>query len=62
MKDIAEQMQEFSQKHPGARITGETIKNSMAQHRKTSATMYHGITLSKNMRNELLQNVSEYED
>ena len=61
MRDILDDMSTFSQKHPGAAITGQTIRNSMAQHHKTSGTMYHGITMSKNMRNELMQNVSEYD-
>ena len=59
---IYAKMQEFSRKHPGAAISGETIKNSMAQHHKTSATMYHGITISKNMRPELMRNIAEYDD
>ncbi len=61
-QDTLSKMMKFSAKHPGAAITGDTIKNSMAQHKKTSATMYHGITLSKNMRNELMANISEYDN
>jgi hypothetical protein len=61
MEKLFGKMREFSQKHPGAAITGETIKNSMAQHMKTSATMYHGITISKNMRGELMSNIAEYD-
>lgn len=61
-QETLSKMMKFSAKHPGAAITGETIKNSMAQHKKTSATMYHGITLSKNMRNELMANIAEYDN
>lgn len=61
-QDTLSKMMKFSAKHPGAAITGETIKNSMAQHKKTSSTMYHGITISKNMRNELMANIAEYDN
>jgi hypothetical protein len=60
--DVLSDMLKFSQRHPGVAITGDTIQNSMAQHMKTTQEMYHGITLSKGMRNELLQMASEYED
>lgn len=62
MRELMSDMADFTQKHPSAAITGKTIRNSMAQHMKTSATMYHGITLSKNMRNELLRNAAEYDN
>jgi len=53
---------EFNRKHPSAAITGQTIQRSMAQHAKTSAMMYHGITISKNMRPELMRSIAEYDD
>jgi hypothetical protein len=52
----------FNEKHPTAAITASTIKRSMAQHMKTSAEMYHGITLSKNLRPELMARIAEYDD
>jgi hypothetical protein len=33
----------------------------MKQHMQTSATMYHGITLSKGMMPALMANIAEYE-
>ena len=59
---VLEDMMKFSKRHPSAAITGETIQNSMAQHMRTTQEMYHGITLSRSMRDELLQRASEYED
>ena len=61
-QDTMSEVMKFNRKHPGAMITGETIKNSMAQHKKTSATMYHGITISKNMKGELMNNIAEYDN
>lgn len=60
--DLVQEMLKFSRRHPSAAITGETIKSSMAQHMKTSQEMYHGITLSKSLRPELLQMAAEYDD
>lgn len=53
---------EFNRKHPTNAITPEVFKNSMAQHMKTSAEMYHGISLNKKLRPELLQYASEFDD
>ena len=58
---VVAKMEEFNQRHPGARITGETVRNSMAQHIRTSREMVSGITLSKNMRAELLRNRAEFD-
>jgi hypothetical protein len=59
--DVTKKMLEFNKKHPGAAITPETIQNSMAQHMRTTASMYHGITLNKALRPELLRNAAEYD-
>ena len=59
---IMEDMQKFSERHPGAAITIDTILRSMKQHARTSATMYSGITLSKGMMSALMANIAEYED
>ena len=59
---IMEDMQKFSERHPGAAITIDTILRSMKQHARTSATMYSGITLSKGMMPALMANIAEYED
>jgi len=58
---IMEEIQKFSQRHPGAAITLDTLLRSMKQHMQTSATMYHGITLSKGMMPALMANIAEYE-
>jgi hypothetical protein len=62
MADALDDMFKFNKAHPGAAITAETIQNSMAQHMKTSQEMYHGVTLNKQLRSELLQNAAEYDD
>lgn len=53
---------ELQRKHPGLGINAKTIIDSMKQHMRTTATMYHGISLSKGMRGELMQNAREYDD
>lgn len=59
--DITKKMLEYNKKHPGAAITPDTVKSSMAQHMRTTAQMYHGITLNKALRPELLRNAAEYD-
>jgi hypothetical protein len=61
MSDAIDDMLKFSSRHPGFGITAETIKNSMAQHMKTSQEMYHGVTLNKKLRSELLEHASEFD-
>ena len=60
-KTIAK-MLEFNKKHPTMAITPDTIDSSMAQHMTTTAEMYHGITLNKALRPELMRNIREYDD
>ena len=59
---VLQKMLEFNKKHPTAAITPDTIDNSMAQHMKTTSEMYHGITLNKSLRPELMRNIREYDD
>ena len=59
--DILEKMSKLSEKHPGRAITADTIRTSMAQHMKTSAEMYAGITLDKGLRAELLASAAEFD-
>jgi hypothetical protein len=61
MSDAIDGMLKFSKQHPSYGITGETIKNSMAQHMKTSQEMYYGVTLNKKLRPELLEHASEFD-
>jgi len=58
---VLDKMIKLSDKHPGARITAETIRDSMAKHMRTSAEMYAGITLNKSMRAELLASAAEFD-
>jgi hypothetical protein len=62
MGDALDSMLKFNKLHPTAAITAETVQNSMAQHMKTSQEMYHGVTLNKKLRPELLQNAAEYDN
>jgi len=61
-QDAMQELMALQKKHPGLKISADTIINSMKQHATTSATMYHGIALSKGMRNELLQNAREFDE
>ena len=58
---IMKKMEDFNKRHPGARIDADTVRNSMAQHIKTSKEMVSGVLYSKQMRAELLRNRAEYE-
>lgn len=60
-RDYLKDLLELGRKHPGL-VTPETIQRSMKQHMRTSATMYHGITLNKLMRAELLRNAAEFDE
>jgi hypothetical protein len=61
-QEALQELIKLQQKHPGLGIDADTIVTSMKQHAKTSATMYHGITLSKGMRGELLENAREFDE
>jgi len=60
-QDTLKKLLELGSKHPGM-ISPNTIQRSMAQHMRTSATMYHGVTLNKLMRAELLKNAAEFDE
>jgi hypothetical protein len=62
--DAREALQELRQKYPKLFPEGieQSIQRSMAQHMRTTKEMYHGVTLSKAMRDELIDLASEYED
>jgi len=57
--EVLEKLRELGDKHPGL-VTADTIISSLKANAKTSAEMYHGITLSKSMRAELMEDASEY--
>lgn len=70
MGDVDERMEvrddlvALARKYPGMFKEGveASIQRSMAQHKRTTKEMYAGITLSKGMREELLELAREYED
>jgi hypothetical protein len=62
LKDVGKELADFNKRHPSIAISGDTIKKSMAQHMRTSATMYHGITLDRRMLPEIRARLAEYED
>ena len=61
MSDSIEDMLKYSNRHPTHAITAGTVKKSMAQHMKTSQEMYHGVTLNKKLRPELLADAAEFD-
>jgi hypothetical protein len=61
MTDAISDMMKFSRAHPTYPITVETIQRSMQQHMRTTQTMYHGVTLSKGLRGELLRDAAEFD-
>jgi hypothetical protein len=62
LKDVYKDMVDFNKRHPVVAITPKTIKRSMKQHMRTTATMYHGITISPKRQQEALDFVSEYDE
>lgn len=61
MKEVQREIYEFNRKHPTYPITPDSISRSVSQHMKTSAEMYNGISISRGMRTELQQHLSEYD-
>ena len=59
--DHLQELVKLGQRHPGT-VTAETIQRSLAQHMRTTAQMVHGVSYSKGLRNELLQNAAEFDD
>jgi hypothetical protein len=57
--EVLEKLRKLGDKHPG-NVTSDTILDSLKTHAKTSAEMFRGITLSKAMRAELMEDASEY--
>ena len=61
-QEALQELIKLQKKHPGLKISASTIIDSMKQHNRTTATMYHGITLSKGMRAELLADAREFDE
>jgi molecular chaperone DnaK (HSP70) len=59
--EAMEGLRKLNAKHPGLRISMDTIDRSMAAHMKQTQKMYHGIALSTGMRAELLRDAAELE-
>ena len=57
---LLDEMREFSYKHPGAAITGEYLRKSLAGHVKRSGEMTKGITVSPMMRYAIEVSNDEY--
>jgi hypothetical protein len=60
-KDIIEDLTKFNKKHPNFAITGETIRDSIAQHMRTSASMIGGVSYNKRLLPEMRARIAEYE-
>lgn len=61
VQDTAQKMQEYNAKHPSNAITAETVRNSLAQHMKTSQEMVSGVLYSKKMRPEIMRELQRFE-
>ena len=53
LAEVRKRIKKFNAKHREARITQDSIENSIAQHKRTSQDMYNGITLSKLYRDSI---------
>jgi hypothetical protein len=65
--DAREALEKLYAKHPGLKQLGsldETIQRSMKQHAMTTEQMkqFAGVTISKGMRDEILQDMKEFDD
>lgn len=60
-QSVVEDIVKYNRKFPTSAITPDTIKKSMEQHNRTTRDMYHGITLNKALRPQLMQNAYEYD-
>ena len=58
--DALERIRQFNKRHPNAAISYSTVKKSMKQHARTSATMHNGVTISRNMRGIAKEHVDAY--
>tara|TARA_R110000803_G_scaffold297_2_gene1129 strand:- start:1004 stop:1948 length:945 start_codon:yes stop_codon:yes gene_type:complete len=58
--DALERIRQFNKRHPNAAISYSTVKRSMKQHARTSATMHNGVTISRNMRGIAKEHVDAY--
>lgn len=54
-QDVAADMQDFNKRHPDVAITGETVKNSLAQHMRTTKQMVKGVVYNQKLAPGLLR-------
>jgi LDH2 family malate/lactate/ureidoglycolate dehydrogenase len=60
--EAMDKIMKFNERYSDYPITPKTLKHSMAQHMRTTQEMYHGITVSKPMRDRIMRMAEEYED
>jgi hypothetical protein len=60
VEDILERVKKFNNKHPFVAIDPETISRSIKQHMEQSAFMHNGVSLSPNLRLQLLDHMRHY--
>ena len=59
--DTIDEIKKFNKRNPEVGISSDSIKKSIKQHKKTSATMYNGVTFSPKLRATLLDMGSDFE-
>jgi hypothetical protein len=60
-RKLMERIQAFNRRHPTARIDADSFRRSMRQHMETSARMYHGVSISPNMRQAIQESDREWD-
>ena len=60
--DVLEEIYDFNKKHPESGITVGSLTKSVEAHRRTSALMHNGVTLSPKRRREIFESLGEYWD
>ncbi len=60
VNDLLEEIQQYNAEHPDNPITTTSMKQSMAQFRRTSADMIGGVSFPKNQRPGVVESLSEY--
>lgn len=62
MRRIYQSIMDFNRKYPALAMTHEDIVDSLEDHARTSADMYHGVTIDRRLWNEVMKNLQEYGD
>ena len=61
-KEIRVEIREFNKKHRRQRITGETIRRSRAQFKRTSREMHNGVAITKSLQQDFKRSRDEYSE